>query len=381
MELTKGIKVLTKDFSQLVKREINFHRAAPTVGTLFLTYRCNSHCQTCSCWKRPQEEEKKKEIGLKEWKDIIDKLVQAGVRNFEIFGGNVLLRKNLLMPLLRYIKEKNCIIHMPTNQIGLDDELVAAMVENLTYIYISTDGVGEKQDQIRGRKGASNRVEDTIANMRTLKNGKRFPRLICNTTVSRFNFNILEQLVEYAIQMKFDEIHFEYAGEFFPKSIERSLIGGLKPDPFYINKGKSILVDAPGAQIIKQQIKDIKQKYKNCGDIHIVTINIDGRSTKSLHTGLIAHNKCYCERCETTVDPYGNLVACPFINNYVYGNIIKNSFDAIWNNEKHVTFRRHQNNGRIDMCKNCILGVQRNPGILKSMERIYHSRIAPKLIG
>lgn len=363
-----------------MQREINFYRVAPTVGTLFLTYRCNSRCQTCSFWKRPQEEEKKKEIGLKEWQDIIDKLVQAGVRNFEIFGGNVLMRKKLLIPLLRYIKEKKCIVHMPTNQIGLDDELITAMVENLTYIYISTDGVGEKQDQIRGGKGASTRVEDTITKMQALKNGKSFPRLICNTTVSRFNFNILEQLVEYAIQMKFDEIHFEYAGEFSRESIDRSLIDGLKPDPYYVKGDESILVDEPGAKIVKQKIKEIKQKYKNCEDINIVTINIDGRSAKSLHTGLIPHNKCYCERCETTVDPYGNLVACPFINNYVYGNITENSFDAIWNNKKHLIFRRHQNNSQIDMCKNCILGVQRNPCFLKSIERIYHSRIAPKLI-
>jgi len=379
IKLINGINSLKTDFFQLAQREIDFYNVSPKVGTLYLTYRCNSRCQTCSIWKRPQEEEKKKEIGLKEWKNIIDKLVHAGVRNFEIFGGNVLLRKELLISLLQYIKKQDCIIHLPTNQIGLDDELIAAMVENLDYIYVSTDGIGEKQDEIRGGEGSSIRLEGAIARMLAFKKGKRYPRLICNTTVSRFNFDILDQIVEYAIQMKFDEIHFEYAGEFSPESIDRSLIDGLKPAPFYIKSGESILVDGQGAQVVKQKIREIKQKYKNCRDIDIVTINIDGRSMESLYTGLIPHDKCYCERIETTVDPYGNLVACPFINNYVYGNLSNNSFDAVWNNKKHKIFRRHQNNGQIDMCKNCILGVQRNPGILKSMERIYHYRIAPKI--
>jgi len=270
---------------------------------------------------------------------------------------------------------------MPTNQIGLDEELMTAMVAYLDYVYISTDGIGEMQDQIRGGEGASTRVENTVTSMQALKKGKRFPRLICNTTVSKFNHTILEELVEYAMQIKFDEIHFEYAGEFSPESVDRSLIEGLKPDPYYIKKGESILVDAAGARTVKEEIERIKKKYKSCKDIDIVTINIDGRSTNSLHTGLIPHTKCYCERVETTVDPYGNLVACPFINNYVYGNLVDEPFESLWNNEKHAIFRRYQNSGRIDMCKYCILGVQRNPGFLKSLERLYHLRIAPKLNG
>ena len=91
--------------------------------------------------------------------------------------------------------------------------------------------------------------------------------------------------------------------------------------------------------------------------------------------GTIPHRKCYVERNEITVDPYGNLVVCPFFRNYVLGNIIEMSFKDIWNNEKHKYFRKIQNNGGFPICPHCILGVQRNPGVAKSLQRIYLRRI------
>jgi len=36
-----------------------------------------------------------------------------------------------------------------------------------------------------------------------------------------------------------------------------------------------------------------------------------------------------CGRTEVTVDPFGNIVACPFINTYVLGNILEDDFSNI----------------------------------------------------
>ena len=44
----------------------------------------------------------------------------AGVRVVEIFGGNVLLRKDLLIPVLHYLHDNGICIHLPTNQIGME---------------------------------------------------------------------------------------------------------------------------------------------------------------------------------------------------------------------------------------------------------------------
>ena len=371
----KGIKIVSGDIANILRRQARFYQVRPSSSTLFLTYRCNYHCMTCTFWKRPGQEEKKKEIGFKEWRLIIDKLADSGVETAEVFGGNVLLRKELLISVLEYLRKKDIVIHLPTNQIGLDDDIGEAIASTVNYVYISTDGVGEYQDNIRGQEGAFNRAENTITKLLKLRDNNKSPRLVCNTTVSKYNVNILEKVVEYALDMGFDEIHFEYAGEMSQEHIEHSIIDGLRPTPYYVRQEESILVDQAGARVLKNSLRRIKQKYSD-KNIDIRTINIDSLSERNLYEGTIPHKKCYVERDEVTVDPSGNLIICPFINNYIMGSLIKSSLKEVWNNERHRNFRQYQNLGALEMCKHCILGVQRNPGLLTSLKRVYLSRFA-----
>lgn len=373
-KLIKGLKIVLNDIQRVAVREMRFYQVMPNAAILFLTYRCNSQCKTCSMWKLPAQETKNKEIAFAEWKIIIDKLYDAGIRGVEVFGGNVLLRKELLIQVLRYLKEKCFVIHLPTNQIGLDDDIASAIVECVDAVYISTDGIGEYQDAIRGQKGASQRSENAITRFLRLRKNNKSPRLICNTTVSKYNVDILEKLVQYAIAHCFDEIHFEYSGEFTQEHIKNSFIDGLKPAPYFIRQDESILVDQSGAKLLKESLRQIKEKYMNEG-IKISTINIDTLTERNLYEGTIPHSKCYTERNEVTVDPTGNLIICPFINNYIIGNILNSPFHEVWNNHKHKRFRELQNKGCIEMCEHCILGVQRNPGILMSLKRIYLTRL------
>jgi radical SAM protein with 4Fe4S-binding SPASM domain len=189
----------------------------------------------------------------------------------------------------------------------------------------------------------------------------------------------MQDILRYAIEKGFDEIHFEYAGEFDRKDVEKSEIMGIKADPYFIKLDASILADKAGAVAIKKNLADISRNF-NQADITISSINIDSLSVKNLYEGTIPHKKCYIERNVATVDPYGNLVACPFINNYHTGNMLTSSFKDIWNNEKHATFRKLQNSGGLPMCRHCILGAQRNPGVMKSLERIYLTRIKPVVL-
>jgi MoaA/NifB/PqqE/SkfB family radical SAM enzyme len=377
-QIINGVRVVSRDVLKVVRRQIRFHRTIPIVATLFLTYRCNSRCKTCTAWKRDQAEEIKKEINLEEWRMIVDKLHDEGVRAVEVFGGNVLLRKDLLIPLFEYLKKRGFTIHLPTNQIGLDDEIAGAIVRYADYVYISTDGVGNYQNAIRGQSDAADRSQNAIMRLLKLRSDKKGPRLICNTTVSKYNFMYLEQLVEYAAAMKFDEIHFEYVGEFSQEQVDRSIINGIRPEPNYIKGEESVLLNRQEAELLKRTISKIKRDYSH-QSINIVTINIDMLSIKNLHQGTIPRGKCHVERTEVTVDPSGNVVVCPFITNYELGSLVSGSFGDIWNNVAHKMFRRHQNRGGLEMCAHCILGVQRNPGIVHSLQRIYFNRIQPAL--
>lgn len=377
-KIIKGIRVVSNDLRRIASRQTCFYRAKPISAILFLTYRCNSKCKTCSLWKRPVHDEKNREIGFDEWRIIIDKLTGAGVRVAEVYGGNVLLRKDLLIPVLDYLRKKDFIIHLPTNQIGLDDELADAVVRNVNFINFSIDGVGEVHDFVRGYGGAFQNLQSAVERLLRRRKISAVPKLVCNTTVSRYNVGILEKIVRYALKMKFDVIAFEYVGEFSEEMIDKSCIDGLRPTPYFVKGGESVLLDKTGAKQLKLALKKIKNIYGN-SDIEIVTMNIDVLSEKDICEGTIPQGKCYIERTEVTVDPSGNVAICPFINNYKTGNLLEGDFEEIWNNERHRRFRGYQNKGAIAMCRHCILGVQRNPGMISSIKRTYKARIEPEL--
>jgi len=377
-KITHGARVVGRDLRAIVKRELDFYRVRPGISTLFLTYRCDSKCKTCTRWQMPQEELIGQELEFEGWKTVIDKLAAAGIRVTEVFGGNVLLRKDLLIKVLAYLHHKGISIHLPTNQLGLDDEVAEAFARYVDTVYVSTDGLPQQQNEIRGKEEAAQKVEQAITlltSARTRLGPCANPvRLVCNCTVSRFNADILEDLADYALEKGFDEIHYEYAGEFLPQDVENTNMNGVVPDPHYIRQDRTILVDKDTATRVKASLRRVKQKLRDKA-LTPVTINIDTRSERSLWSGQIPHGRCYVMRNEVTVDPAGRVVVCPFITNVTFGDLVTESFADIWNNSQHKEFRRLHGRGEMPMCSTCILGVERNPGIKQSLKRIYFNRI------
>ena len=45
-----------------IRRQIEFHRVIPRTALFFLTYRCDSRCETCNFWRRDKVELKANEI-------------------------------------------------------------------------------------------------------------------------------------------------------------------------------------------------------------------------------------------------------------------------------------------------------------------------------
>ncbi len=381
--LYNGMKCLYSDIHAIARRELDFYFAKPKSAVLFLTYRCNSKCKSCTLWRRTYSpEEIKKELDITSWKNIIDKLLDKDIKVFELLGGNVLTRKNVLIPIMKYLYEKGAVIHIATNQIGLDAKIAQAMVQCVNTVYISTDGVGDMQEKIRGIAKSSelgrNAMQKLLHYRGTLENNPNKIRLVCNCTVSKLNIDLLESIADYAAEMCFDEVHFEYIGEFKRSDVEKSRIGTVVPEPYFIEQEKSLLANEEEALKIKNKLVAIRKKYKD-KPIKIVTTNIDLLSHENMHLGTIPHDKCYVERNLVTVDPYGNLIPCPFIQNYTYGNLQEKNFLEIWNQSAHRKMRMSQNNGNMPMCRQCIIGVVHNIGILKSMQKVYIQRIRPKI--
>lgn len=377
-EVPKGIRVVQSDVVELMERQKAFRNAEPRIGTLFLTYRCTSKCKVCSMWKRTIP--KLKELDLEQWKGIADNLHENGVRVAELFGGDVFLRKDVLIPLTKHLKRLGMIVHMPTNSILMDGEAARGLVDaGIDCIYISADGVGTVHDNIRGVDGNFQRLVDTVKMLQKARGDKRLPTLFCNITISTMNVEHIEDIVSFADDMGFDVCALEYVGEFNTAHVEESLVSDVHPDPYFMKQGPSALLDARQSRELKAKVKKIKKAYKN-SRMEIYTPNIDTLSCRNLHEGTVPDRKCHMERNEVTVDPYGNVIVCPFFSKYPLGNLLRDPLDLIWNNQKHLRFRQKQNSGQMEICRHCIMSVERSYGLRRGLERIFYKRIRAKLI-
>ena len=91
----------------LIKREIEYAFVTPTHALLFMTYRCTDRCKMCTIWKKGREVDAQGELTLDDWKKCVDMLGPENLEVIELFGGDGLIRKDVTIPLIEYIKTRN----------------------------------------------------------------------------------------------------------------------------------------------------------------------------------------------------------------------------------------------------------------------------------
>jgi len=375
----KGIFIF---FKNLLKRDIKYASTAPTRALLFMTYRCTSQCKMCTIWRRGREVEVKKELSLDEWKKVIDDLNQMNIDSVELFGGDSLIRKDVTIPLIKYIKKINSkiAIDLPTNCNLVDKETAENLIKaGLTRIYVSLDGPADIHDKVRGVNGTYSRVTTALKNFVQAKKemGKKMPFIIVNCTVTSSNINYFEKIIPELEKIGVDAVDFEYVGEFKNSNIKNSFVDGINPTPFYVNSGKSNLLNRKQAVLLKKKMKDIK-KLASKLNIVISTRHMDSLTIDNIVNGTIPNKKCYMSRYLVTIDPFGNVMGCFHYNNYIMGNVKNESIFSIWNNKKHQKFLKAIKNGDIKICENCISGVNRNPTSFQLIHRTLYFAIKRK---
>ena len=150
---------------------------------------CNSHCKTCNMWQQIPEGELNPD-------DLLRAVGSAArtIRWIALTGGEVTLYRELPY-LVRGLVER-CkrllMINIPLNGINPDrtskllERLLRENQEILFHATLSIDGIGEDQDDLRGR-GQWRQTVATWGELRGLRNSHRNLRLSTQMTVSRLN--------------------------------------------------------------------------------------------------------------------------------------------------------------------------------------------------
>lgn len=376
----KGILRMGNDVRKELSREYEYCFGMRPRALLILTWACTSRCATCTIWRRPRDASR--ELTCDEWLAVARKLVERGVRSVELFGGDVLLRKDVVIPLARELKSLGCRVNMPTNCNLLDEQTAADLVDCMNHIYLSIDGVDELQDRIRGVAGTFDKVCRALRFLKQARGSRDHPILICNTTVSRHNVRNLSEIAEFAKQVGFDEINFEYVGEIPPESVLRSRIGDYVPSPSYVRLDESSLVPPEEISTLRCQLRQAKThqaRPSSCNGFRTVTIDTDVLSDAQLVKGTIPWRRCFVERTAAVINPYGNIVPCCFFDDYVVGNVRNGDLDRSWETPKRVRFRACRESGGLEMCKHCSVSIVRNRSMSDVIRRAYIENIVDPL--
>jgi MoaA/NifB/PqqE/SkfB family radical SAM enzyme len=356
----KYLKAAWFFLKHLLFREFRYYSIRPVDTLFFLTYRCTSRCKTCTLWQRT---DKSDEMNLEEWKKAVDQSAKLGARNFELFGGDALLRPDVLIPLTAYISSKPGLCSdLVTNCNLMTEKTAKGLVEaGLHDLWISIDGVEEDHNAVRGRDKTFNKVEQTIEWVLKARGSSPLPLIHANTTISNINFSTFDRVLPYAEKMGMDFHHLEYAGEFYDELLDQSVIDGIRPEPYFVRQDdRSILVNEDQAKIVKAKVARMKEDVRRM-KISLQCENIDKLTIGQMVSGFCDNRRCYITRTKLTIDPRGNVLGCSFFGNWILGNIRQQPLSEIWNNGKHKSFMKHFSRRDMKLCDHCIMGVQRNP--------------------
>lgn len=166
----------------------------------FVTNKCNAKCSHCFYWKNLNSS--KKELSLEEIEKITKKL--GNIEVLLLSGGEPFLRKDLFEIISLFIKNNSVkVVSIPTNALLKDTIIETTRKLSETYTHItfsvnpSIDDLNENHDKMRGIKNCFNKAIETLKELEKLKEEKNNVEVVVNTTISNFNYENMDKIIDF----------------------------------------------------------------------------------------------------------------------------------------------------------------------------------------
>jgi MoaA/NifB/PqqE/SkfB family radical SAM enzyme len=175
----------------------------PNKVMINLTYWCNSKCIMCNIWQMKP----KKELGFKEWKEIMKDPIFDGIESLTVSGGEAILHPEFTKNVSLFINsmprlyELNLITNgFLTNKVVCEVREISKFCQekHITFsVSVSIDGVGKVHEKVRRIPGAFLKLKKTLVELNKLKDAYGF-NLGCSTVILRQNLDEVEKVAEWA---------------------------------------------------------------------------------------------------------------------------------------------------------------------------------------
>lgn len=301
---------------------------------LYVTNKCNLSCAHCWIDSGCQKNEF---IEVDQLESVLDTMLQLGLRQVNITGGEPLLH-NDLFKIVKMLYEKHIVMYLNTNGtlLTLDKCLEMGIYREHLFCSVSIDGaLEETHDAIRGCKGAHYKA---IAGIKELLKNQIPCEMIF--TIQKRNLHELEEVIMLANQMKVSMLRIN-----FLQYSTGSRINDLRREEGFLSifeilelndrireiakRSKiRIITNLPYSFYSPQEI--IKMQNRTCGIKHAIGILPDGSIS-------------LCGVGELKQD-------------LIMGNIKTDSLEKIWENNKVIRYVRDNLPERFEgVCGKCYL--------------------------
>jgi MoaA/NifB/PqqE/SkfB family radical SAM enzyme len=351
--LVKGAALLARDparFLHHVKSEASFlfpgllKGWAPWPTSVHITINsvCNLKCKTCDMGQRQVESPlykkmaSQREIGLEDWKKIIDKITFFDPVVI-VDTVEPLLYKDIIGFLSYVRKEKGLRCIMTTNGLLLEKYADALAGIGLEKLNVSLDGIGRDHDAIRGVDGV---FDKAVAGIKKLRAIDGHPPVGIHYTISDMNYLNMKDTIDRLAQMgcwdSFLFIHTSYVSPEMADRHNRRFRGyGVSAIDY-----SGIDLGAIDIGKLAAQIRGIKEAYKGKA-VNFHPDIPEERLHAYYKTDDFISKDRFCKvpwRC-TNILSNGDVIPLNRCGKDKFGNLLSADFPSIWNGKDYREFR------------------------------------------
>lgn len=362
-------RVISAMFAKHVRAKREFRRGdgfshMPVQQISFkITNACNLRCKTCGQWGETgynlekSRHELRKIVPLDRYIELVDS-VKKQKPIYYIWGGEPFLYPGI-MDLTARIKENKSVLSLVTNGTFLDKHAEEIVRQQWEVLMFSLDGPEAIHDEIRGKEGVFKKMANGINDVRRYKekHNKKLPYLLALVTVSTLNAHKLDEIFDVAEELGVDGVVVywswftdETIGCAHTRIFEEKL--GVTPTSW-----KGYLFDHNvDTEALQGSLRRIREKKYSFPAMYIPNLKDSELAEYYQNPGnLFGYGPCISVWMTAEIMPNGDVAPCRDYPDYVTGNIMENTLDEIWNNDRYVKFRKtlHEEGGTFPICSRC----------------------------
>jgi len=305
---------------------------------------CNCRCVMCDIWQRKDG----KELDLADFARHRESILQLGVQEVVLTGGEALLHRNF-EGLCSFLRECGVRVTLLTTGLLLAKKAVV-IAEGVDEIIISIDGPEEVHDQVRRVKGAYRLIGEGIQAVRQIKPGMPIHG---RSTVQKASHLLLRQTVAGAKGLSLDSISF-LAADVTSQAFNRELIWpGEKQNQIALTRQEVEALEGEVESLIQENAEDIQSKYivESQGKLR----RIVRRFKEQFGEMLPVSPQCNAPWVSAVMEVDGSVRPCFFHKSI--GSTLDQTLEQVINSEEAQQFRASLNVEEDPICQRCVCSL------------------------